>query len=264
MRECRADLAKALSSGAGADALVLGERHLLQLAVGALDLCGDGYNLIVKVASLLGLLGSLEALRRVNIHLLSSNVEVSGDVLAGPAHGLSSIFGLLGPLDNGLVELTSSAAARGHGLGTDSDTHRDGIVGDLVCNVGDGLEAGGAEAVDDAGGDSVGEASSQGCSSDLVGRLSIAGLRVYAVSQPKSTNCCRKTYVAEADVLNDGRVDTAVLADLLEQGHDHVLQAGVLEATLSRLAQRRAGGIGDDDVIGVLGLAASRHVLSVY
>jgi hypothetical protein len=64
------------------------------------------------------------------------------------------------------------------------------------------------------------------------------------------------THISKADILDEGRVDVAALADLLEQGVDHVLEAGVLEAALLGLGQGRADGEGDDNVVGVFGLAA--------
>lgn len=62
-----------------------------------------------------------------------------------------------------------------------------------------------------------------------------------------------ETYVAKRNVLDQLGVDAGPLAHLLEQGVDHVLERGVLEAALAGLAQRGAGGEGDDDVVGVLG-----------
>lgn len=64
-----------------------------------------------------------------------------------------------------------------------------------------------------------------------------------------------KTHVSEADILNQAGVDVAALLDLLEEGVDEVLEAGVLEAALLGLGEGRADGKSDDDVVSVLGLA---------
>jgi len=63
------------------------------------------------------------------------------------------------------------------------------------------------------------------------------------------------THISERNVLNEGGVQVAAEADLLQQGIHHVLEAGVLEATLLGLAEGRANGERDDDVVGILGLA---------
>jgi hypothetical protein len=69
-----------------------------------------------------------------------------------------------------------------------------------------------------------------------------------------------RTNISEADILNEGRVQVAALPDLLQQGVDHVLEAGVLEAALLGLGQGRSDGEGDYDIVGVLGLAAEQTV----
>lgn len=66
----------------------------------------------------------------------------------------------------------------------------------------------------------------------------------------------RYTHIAEADVLHEGRVEPGALSDLGQQRVDQELQARVLEAALLRLGQRRADRERDDDVVGILGLAA--------
>lgn len=63
----------------------------------------------------------------------------------------------------------------------------------------------------------------------------------------------RGTHVAHRNVLDQLGVDAGALAHLLQKRVDHVLERRVLEAALARLAQRGAGGEGDDDVVGVLG-----------
>lgn len=77
----------------------------------------------------------------------------------------------------------------------------------------------------------------------------------------KTVGWARKgTHVAEGNVLDEGRVEVAPLPHLLEQGVDHVLEAGVLEAALPRLGQRRPDGECDDDVVGILRGAVAKYV----
>lgn len=64
-----------------------------------------------------------------------------------------------------------------------------------------------------------------------------------------------ETYVTQADILNQGRVEVASLTNLLEQSIDKVLERRVLEATLLRLGQGCSDGKSDNDIVGVLGLA---------
>ena len=61
-----------------------------------------------------------------------------------------------------------AVAASGHVLGTDGHTDLDGAGLNLGSNVLDGLEAGGAEAVDTAGGGGSGEASGKAGGADVV------------------------------------------------------------------------------------------------
>lgn len=63
------------------------------------------------------------------------------------------------------------------------------------------------------------------------------------------------THIAEADVLHQRRINATAHANLLEQGVDEVLERRVLEAALARLGQRRPHRQGDDDIVGILGLA---------
>lgn len=177
LREGGADLGQALGSGAGSDALVLGQDDLLHLAVRALDLGLDGYDLISRPAFLLCALGPLETLGRKGIHALAGDAKVPADVLAGPAHGLHAVGGLLALSNNVLVEgLVEAVAADGHGLSAHGNSHGDRAGGDGVCNVGRGLETGGAEAVDGRGTGRIGEAGGEGGSAGLVGSLGIGDL----------------------------------------------------------------------------------------
>lgn len=61
-------------------------------------------------------------------------------------------------------------------------------------------------------------------------------------------------YISEADVLDESRVQAGALSNLLQERVHHVLEAGVLEASLAGPCERRSNRQGDDDVIGVLGL----------
>jgi hypothetical protein len=69
------------------------------------------------------------------------------------------------------------------------------------------------------------------------------------------------THIAQADILDESRVELAPFPDLLKQGADHVLEAGVLEAALLSLGKRRPDGQRDDDVVGILGGAAASLML---
>lgn len=62
----------------------------------------------------------------------------------------------------------------------------------------------------------------------------------------------RETYVAEADVLDQLRVNSALADDLLKNLEDNAIEVSVLEATLSSLGQRSAGGESNDNIIGIL------------
>jgi hypothetical protein len=61
-----------------------------------------------------------------------------------------------------------------------------------------------------------------------------------------------KTYITEANILNDRRVDLATHQNILEQRVDHVVELGIFHAALDSLAQRRADGEGDNNVVWVL------------
>lgn len=67
-------------------------------------------------------------------------------------------------------------AAFGHGLGADCETDLNASVADLVGDVLNCFETGGAEAVDRRGGGGVGEASCEGCGTDKVGGFSVVDL----------------------------------------------------------------------------------------
>lgn len=124
--ESNSNLAETLGSGARSDALVPGQGDLLGLAIRTLDLCGDGHDLVVEQARLLGGLGTLEAFGRVLVELLSGEVEVAADVFAGPAHGLHAILGLLAGGENvGVKGGLETIATKGHALGATCDANLD-------------------------------------------------------------------------------------------------------------------------------------------
>ena len=79
----------------------------------------------------------------------------------------------------GLVEAT---AAGGHGLGTHGDSDVDGSFADLVRDVLDGFEAGGAEAVYGGGAGGVGDSGCEGGGAELVrgaGVVDLEGVSIF-------------------------------------------------------------------------------------
>lgn len=60
------------------------------------------------------------------------------------------------------------------------------------------------------------------------------------------------TYVAQADILDQGRVDLGLGEDVLQEGVEHVVHLGILETALEGLGQRGSQGEGDDHIVGVL------------
>lgn len=60
------------------------------------------------------------------------------------------------------------------------------------------------------------------------------------------------TYIAQADILNQGRVDLRLGQCLLQQRVDDVVQLGILETTLARLGQWCAKRQCDYNIVGVL------------
>jgi hypothetical protein len=59
-------------------------------------------------------------------------------------------------------------------------------------------------------------------------------------------------YIAQADVLNDVRVNLRLLKDLLQQRVDHKVKLCILHATFNCLRQRRSDGTGNHYIICVL------------
>lgn len=142
LREGRANLGQTLKGCAGADSVVFGHGDLGPLAVRALDLGGDGDDLVMCPPRSLRLLGSLEALCGELVHALPVEAKVPDHVLARPAHGLQAVGGILALGYDSLIERLASSALVGHALGTNSDTDGDGVVGNGVGDVGNGLQAG--------------------------------------------------------------------------------------------------------------------------
>ena len=239
LREGNADLAQALRGGARADAVVLGEGDLLPLALGVLDPGLDGHDLVGEQTGFLGALGALEALGGVLVHLLAGHAEVSADVLARPAHGLHAVRGLLRLLGHLLVKgLIQRVTTNAHLLGAESNADLDGPAADGVGDVGNGLEARGAEAVQAGAAGCVGEAGGERGGAQLVSGLVVRDLLSRVVSnftRSDRGSAAEATHISKAEILNESRVEVAPLPDLLEKGVDQVLEAGVLEAALLRL-----------------------------
>ena len=63
------------------------------------------------------------------------------------------------------------------------------------------------------------------------------------------------TYVAQANVLNQLRVEVALADDLLEDLEHQAIERSVLEAALLGLGQGSTDGECDDNIVGVLGSA---------
>ena len=49
-----------------------------------------------------------------------------------------------------------------------------------------------------------------------------------------------ETYIAHANILNQGRVDVCLVQGLLQQSVDHIVEVGVFEAALDGLGQGRS------------------------
>jgi hypothetical protein len=60
------------------------------------------------------------------------------------------------------------------------------------------------------------------------------------------------THIADADVLDEGRVQLAALVDLLQELEEDTIELSVLEATLACLGQGSTDGESDDNIVGVL------------
>lgn len=172
------DLAQGLGSGAGPDALIPGQDDLLDLPVRSLDLGLDGHDLVVEETFLLGLLGALETLGGVFVHLFPSDTEIPTDVLASPAHGLHGVGSLLARRGDSLIKrLVESIAADSHGLGANGDTDFDIAGRDGIGDIGGGLETRRAESIDGGGTGDVGNSGRQGGGAEFVRGFRVRDLR---------------------------------------------------------------------------------------
>lgn len=60
------------------------------------------------------------------------------------------------------------------------------------------------------------------------------------------------TYIAQADVLNESRVDVCFRNNLLQDLDDDAVERCVFEAALEGFRERCSDGECDDDIVGVL------------
>ena len=141
-----------LRGGVGADALVPADHHLA--AVGAGD--GDGDDLSVKAAAGLGLGGPAVALNGHGIHIGPADAPLAGHIFRRDAHGGVDLGAVLRQPGVGILRAHQHGNQR-HGLHAAGDDHVLLPAADGVGGGGDGLQAGGAVAVDGLGGDAVGQ-----------------------------------------------------------------------------------------------------------
>lgn len=200
LRHGGSDLGQALDGGSVTWSLIFGQGDSHQLAgLGVLDLCGDGDDLVVEQAGLLGNLSSPEALDGVFILLSPRDVEVVADILRRLDHGLLAVGSFLVRLDFGRERhgAAGGACAVGHAFAAERNADVDAAVGDLAGNVLHGLQPAGAESVDAAGCGGVGEAGCKHGRSHFVCRGEVAD-------------------ISQADVLNERGVNLALLHELLQ------------------------------------------------
>lgn len=125
---------------------------------------------LLTIPGFLSVLGSAVRLCCVTILLFTRDVEITPDVLGGLTHGLQAIAGVLVGVHDVVDEGPGQAvAASRHGFGADGDADFDGAAGDLVGDVLDGFEAGGAEAVYGGAGGGDGEAGGEESGAAVVG-----------------------------------------------------------------------------------------------
>ena len=60
------------------------------------------------------------------------------------------------------------------------------------------------------------------------------------------------TYIAQADVLNESRVDVCSRNDLLQNLNDDAVKRCIFETALEGFCERCSDGECDDDIVGVL------------
>jgi hypothetical protein len=80
------------------------------------------------------------------------------------------------------------------------------------------------------------------------------------ICPPSHVHC---THVSYANVLNESWGQVAALVDLLKKLEQDAIELCVLEATLASPGQWGTDGEGDDNIVGVLLLAAVEGYLSV-
>lgn len=178
LREGNPDLAQGLGSGAGPDALIPGQDDLLNLPVRSLELGLDGHDFVVKETFLLGLLGTLETLGGVFVHLFPGDTEIPTDVLARPAHSLHRVGCLLALRGDGLVKgLVECIAADSHGLGANCDADFNVAGRDGIGDIGGGLEPRRAETVDRRGTGDIGNTGGEGGGAEFVGGFCVRDLK---------------------------------------------------------------------------------------
>lgn len=171
------DLSQTLGSGAGPDAFVTSQDDVLQFTIGTLELGLDGDDFVVEQALLLRLLGALEALGSVFVHLLPSDAEVPANIFAGPAHGLHAVDRLLAVSRDALVEgLVKRITTDSHRLCADGNTNIDVSGGDGIGDVGCSLEPRGAKSVDGRSASCVGEAGGERGGTELIGCFGVRDL----------------------------------------------------------------------------------------
>lgn len=107
--------------------------------------------------------------------------------------------------------------------------------------------------------------SGQGGRTDEVGGFAVADLFVIVVRliglPGLMVGVGGGTYVAQADILDQGRVNLGLGKNILQQRVEHEVHLGILETALEGLGQRGSQGEGDDNIIGVLLGAVSERGL---
>lgn len=167
-----ANLIEGFKGCAPAWALILGQGDVL-----AIELDGDGCDLVVEETSFLRSFRSSVALSCITILLFTGDVEVRANVLRCLTHGLHAVAGVLVGVHDVVNEGTGEGVtAGGHGLSAKGDTDLDGARGDLIGDVLNGFEAGGAEAVYAGAGGSDGEASGEEGGAAVVGCFGVGDL----------------------------------------------------------------------------------------
>mmetsp|Transcript_18571 Transcript_18571/g.37575 ORF Transcript_18571/g.37575 Transcript_18571/m.37575 type:complete len:447 (+) Transcript_18571:799-2139(+) len=225
-------------SGGGADSLV-GVDNLLDhifgtVGSGGADLGSHGHNLLSEESCLLGLRGLGVRLHRHSVLRVSGDSVLGSNILGSDAHGKEAVACTL-VLEDILGDLLGIQRCLhivvGHALNPPPDPNVDVACLDLCSDVGTGLEARGALAVDGHHGNISGPAGEQ--LPDSRGQGAATGLKD----------------VADTHVSHILGVDPRALDKGLKEGGEHVFGHGVLEAALLGLAHGSADSAADDDVI---------------